>query len=103
MKKTLSAAIVAAALTLTAACGGGGGDRPTTDEISKALTGKNSVFGTAVPKKTADCIAKVFEESELSDKTLNAIVEGKKDYENKDDEKKLTGLSKDLTKCASAA
>lgn len=102
MRKTLSAAIVAAALTLTAACGGGD-SRPTTDEISKALTSMDSAPGAAVPQKAADCMAKVFEKSDLSDKTLNALVEGKKDYENKDDEKKLDGLKTDLVECASAS
>lgn len=103
MKKTLSIAIAAAAMTLTAACGGGGGDRPTTNEISKALTGDDSVLGTSVPKKAADCMAKVFEESKLSDKTLNALVEGDKDYENSDDTKVLTSLADDLGKCATAS
>lgn len=103
MKKTLSLAIAAAALTLTAACGGGGSDRPSADEISKALTGDDSVLGTSVPKKAADCMAKVFEESKLSDKTLNALIKGDKDYKNEDDTKVLTTLSTDLGKCATAS
>lgn len=103
MKKTLSAAIAAAALTLTAACGGGGGDRPTADEISKALTSEKSALGTAVPKKAADCIAKVFEESKLSDKTLRALIKGDKDYKNADDTKVLGEMTEEIGKCATAS
>lgn len=104
MKKTLSAAIVAAALTLTAACGGSdGGSRPSADEISKALSDKDSVLGTAVPKKAADCMAKVFEESKLSDKTLKALISGDKKYKNEDDTKVLSTMSTDLGKCATAS
>lgn len=102
MKKTLSAVMLTAALAMTAACGGGD-DRPTADELSKTLTGKNNVLGTEVPQKAADCMAKVLEESDLSDKTLNALVDADKDYKNKKDEKTLQKLTPELGKCATAA
>ena len=103
MKKTLTAAFVVAALSLTSACGGGG-DRPSKADVKEALTSKDNVFGTKIPEKTADCIAGVLVDSKASDKTLNAIVDGDKDYKGSDDEKKaLDGLQTDLTKCVSDA
>ncbi|MFI5427994.1 hypothetical protein [Aeromicrobium sp. UC242_57] len=48
-------------------------------------------------------MAKVFEESKLSDKTLNALVEGDKDYKNADDTKVLTELTPKLGECATAS
>lgn len=99
MKKTLSATFIVAALALSA-CGGDGGGRPTSDEVSKSLTGKDSVFGSSIPGSAADCVADALVKSKLSDKTLNAIVKGDKDYDgNEDDKKALTSLTADFTKC----
>ena len=99
MKKTLSAAFVVAALALTSACGGGG-DRPTKAEVKTAITSKDSVFGSAIPEKSADCVAGVLVDSDVSDKTLNAIVKSDDDYKgSKDDEKALTSLTKEFAKC----
>jgi len=101
MKKIVGAMCVAAALTLSAC--GGGGDRPTVDEVSKALTSKDNVLGTAIPKEAADCLAKAFVDSDLSNKTLNAIVEGDEDYKGSNKEKDaLNGVMSDLTKCMTA-
>ena len=99
MKKTLTATFVVAALALSA-CGGGGGGRPSTDEVSKALTSKNSVFGSTIPKKSADCVAKALVDSKLSDKTVRAIADGNKDYKGTDaDKKALSGLTTEFGKC----
>jgi hypothetical protein len=104
MKKTLTAVFAVAALSLTTACGGGGDDRPTQAELKKAITSKDSVFGASIPEKTADCIAAALEKSDVSDKTLNAIVEGDKDYKGSDDDKDaITDIQSDLTKCATSA
>jgi hypothetical protein len=103
MKKTLTAALVVAALSLTSACGGGG-DRPSKAEVKEAITSKDSVFGTSIPEKAADCIAGALVDSDVSDKTLQAIVDSDKDYKGSDKDKDaLNGLQSDLTKCATAA
>ena len=103
MKKTLTALFAVAALSLTSACGGGGDDRPTQAELKKAITSEDSVFGSSIPKSAADCIAGALEKSDISNKTLNAIVESDKDYKgSKDDEEALTSLQSDLTKCATS-
>lgn len=99
MKKSLTAALIVAALSLSA-CGGGGDDRPSKAELKKSLTSKDSVFGTAVPEKAADCVAGVLVDSDLSDKTLNAMVKGDKDYKGgKGEEKALLDLTTKFGKC----
>lgn len=96
MKKT-GLALIALALAFTTACGGN--DRPTQGEVSKSLTNKSSVLPTALPKKQADCVAKVLEESELSDKTLEALVAQDKGYKGTTEENKiLSGLSPKITR-----
>jgi hypothetical protein len=99
MKKSLTAAIIVAALSLTA-CGGGDA-RPTKAEVQKSLTSKDSVFGSTVPEKAADCVAGVLVDSDLSDKALKAIVDGDKGYDGSDkDQKALSGMTTDIGKCA---
>lgn len=99
MKKTMSAAFLVAALALTSACGGGD-ERPTKAEIKTAITSEDSVFGTAIPEKSADCVAEALVKSDVSDKTLDAIVESDEDYKgSKGDEKALKGLQADFAKC----
>lgn len=103
MKKTLSAAFIVAALALTSACGGGD-DRPTKAEVKTAITSEDSVFGTSIPEESADCVAGVLVDSDVSDKTLNAIVESDEDYKgSKDDEKALTSLTTEFAKCVTPA
>ncbi|MCD9198549.1 hypothetical protein [Aeromicrobium wangtongii] len=100
MKKTMSAAFLVAALALTSACGGSDDNRPTKAEVKTAITSEDSVFGTAIPEESADCVAGVLVDSDVSDKTLKAIVESDDDYKgSKDDEKALTGLSDEFAKC----
>lgn len=102
MKKSMSALFIVAALALTSACGGDdGGDRPTKAEVKKAITSDDSVFGTAIPSKAADCVAAALVDSKVSDKTLNAIVEGDEDYKGTDKDKDaLTDVSSKLGECA---
>jgi hypothetical protein len=103
MKKTMSAAFLVAAMALTSACGGGG-DRPSKDEVNTAIAKKDGPFGGAIPKGSEDCIATALVDSDISDKTLNALVENDTDYKSpKSDEKALTGLQKDITECATDA
>lgn len=104
MKKTLSAAFVVAALALTSACGGGGDDRPSKSEVKTAITSDDSVFGTSIPEASADCVADVLVDSDVSDKTLQAIVDSDENYKgSKDDEKALTSLTADFAKCVTPA
>jgi hypothetical protein len=76
MKKKLVAVAALAAVSLTA-CGGGG--RPSQDEISKAMKEQISKMsgGAALTDDQLDCFAKALEESDLSDDTLNKMVDGK--------------------------
>ncbi|AWB92862.1 hypothetical protein [Aeromicrobium chenweiae] len=102
MKKSLSTAMLVAALALTSACGGGD-DRPSKAEVKKSITSKDSVFGTSIPESAADCVSGVLVDSKLSDKTLNAIVEGDKDYKGpKKDQKALMDLTSKFSKCVAS-
>ena len=99
MKKSLTAALIVAALSLSA-CGGGDEGRPAKADVKKSLTSKDSVFGNTIPPEAADCVAGVLVDSDLSDKTLNAMVEGDEDYKGSDKDKKtLATLSSEFGKC----
>ena len=82
MKKALALTAAASMLVFTAACGGA--DRPSADELSKAFTADDAVV--PVPEDFADCVAEALVDSDISDDTLNAIVEQDADYEGSDDE-----------------
>jgi len=99
MKKSLTAALLVTALSLSA-CGGGGDDRPSKAEVKKSLTSKDSIFGSAIPAEAADCVAGILVDSDLSDKTLNALVEGDKDYKgSSSDTKALSSLTTKFADC----
>ena len=92
---------VAATVVLLAGCGGGGG-RPSVDEISQVLQDGGDIGGEdfSFPEDQADCVAKAFHESDLSDDALNAMVEKDNDYEPSDtDTKALTGIQSDVMTC----
>ncbi len=92
MKKTLTAVAVVAALSLSAC--GGGGDRPSKDEISKALQDND------MSKKQADCAADAILDSDLSDKALKALAEQDENFKpSKADKKAQEKATADLTKC----
>ncbi len=88
------------------ACGGGGSSRPSTEEISKSFqSGKASeVLGEgSLSADVADCMAKVLHDSDLSDKTLNALVDGDSDYEGSDDDATtLSELGTKMAECVSS-
>lgn len=94
---TRKLAIALAASVVLAGCGGGGGDdRPSVDEISNVLTEGGEIGGddVSIPEEQADCVAKAFHESELSDDALNAMVDKDEDYEASEaDEKVLSDIS----------
>lgn len=104
MNKKLGAALAVALLLATSACGGGG--RPSEDDVSKAF--QKGVNGTEtdgtkikLTKKQADCAAKVFVKSKVSDKALKAIVDGDKKFkESKKDDAALQKVLPELQKCA---
>lgn len=98
--KKFGITLIALGLASTAACGGS--SRPSADDLSKALTSKKSVIGTALTKTQADCASKILVDSKVSSETLNALVENNKDYEgSKSEGKKLTtAFSKVATECA---
>ncbi|UUZ61390.1 hypothetical protein [Nocardioides sp. B-3] len=86
---------LAATVVLLAGCGGGDG-RPSVDEISTVLSEGGEIGGEdfSIPEEQADCVAKAFHESDLSDDALNAMVDKDEDYEASDaDEKALTDIS----------
>ncbi len=99
MVKKLGATVAVALLLATSACGG---SRPSADELSKAMqkgvkTDKQTVKLT---KKQADCAAKIFVKSDISDDALKAIAERDDKYkESKKDRDALTKVSPDLAKC----
>lgn len=103
MTRKLGAAL-AAAVVLLAGCGGGGG-RPSVDEISSLLTEGGEIGGEEIsfPEAQADCIAKAFHDSDLSDEALNAMVEKDEDYEPSDaDTKAMTSVAGgDMVACMS--
>lgn len=82
MKKLLAVTAAVSVLAVTAACGGAG--RPSADELSAAFTSEDAVV--PVPEEYADCVAEALVDSDVSDDTLNAIVEQDEDYEGSEDE-----------------
>ncbi len=102
--RKLGAAVVLAMALATSACGSDG--PPTQDEIADglqksadAVLGEDSPLKT-IPKKVADCMAKVLTDSDLSSETLKAIAQGDKSLnEIKKDAATLAGLAPDLVKC----
>lgn len=106
----LAALILPATMSLAlGACGSSSSSgRPSTEDISDSLQhGKAaSLFdsGTALPATTADCMAKALHDSKLSDKTLQALVDGDKDYKgSKADATALSDLGSTMSSCVTAA
>jgi hypothetical protein len=96
MKKTLVAGAAVLALALSA-CGGGGG-RPSEDEIAKTMKDQISKLGGDSSMLTDDvvnCIAKKVHDSDLSDSTLNKMVDDKKG--SSDETSKATQVIADAT------
>lgn len=92
MKMTLCAALAAGLLALSGC--GETAERPTEAQVAKSLQDESSMFGGMVKGESADCFAKVLFESDLSDGTLKAIVEGDTSYRgDKKDEKVISDLT----------
>ena len=99
--KKFSVSMAALALLLTSACGGGGG-RPSEGDIADAIkSGDEKVTGIGkVGDKAADCIAKAFHGSKLSDEALRAMVDKDEKFKpSKEDEKAIKDVLPDMLKC----
>ena len=103
----IGATLALAALLVTTACGGSS-SRPSQDELSKALQkgGDSSILGNGgakVSKKSADCIAKVLEQSRISNRALQAIVDGRKGYTpSSADRNAAVGVASKIVTCLPA-
>lgn len=104
MRNKLGASVAVALLLAASACGGG---RPSESDLSKSMVKGFNVDGSGdvkLPKKTADCFAKILEKSGASDEFLTAIADNDKKYKvSKKDEKVLTGLNDEAAKCLKPA
>jgi hypothetical protein len=58
-------------------------------------------MGLGLDEKQSDCVAEAFHDSDVSDETLQAIVDNDEDYEgNADDEDALKSISTEsMTEC----
>ncbi|MFL6023235.1 MAG: hypothetical protein ACJ72O_07840 [Marmoricola sp.] len=105
--RKFGAVVALSVLLATTACGGGG-SRPSQDDLAQALTkgGKGSFLGedgSKVSTKAADCIAKLLEESNISDRALKAIIEANKTYiPSRRDEIAAVALRTKIVKCLPA-
>ena len=74
MVKKLGATVAVALLLATSACGGG---RPSEDELSTSMQKgvKTNDQTVKLTKEQADCAAKIFVKSDLSDEALQAIAD----------------------------
>jgi hypothetical protein len=99
MVKKLGATVAVALLLATSACGAG---RPSEEELSTAMQKgvKTDDQTVKLTKEQADCAAKIFVKSELSDEALQAITERDQTYkESKSDAAALEKIEDDLGAC----
>ena len=100
MVKKLGATLAVALLLATSACGEG---RPSADELSTAMQkGVKAQDRTVkLSKVQADCAAKIFVKSDLSDDALQAIADRDETFKaSKKDDAALKKISDDLGACA---
>ena len=98
MKKLMTAAAVSA-IVLTSACGAG---RPSVDDLSASILEQGESLG--ITEDSADCIAEKVHDSDISDDTLNKIVDGDIDVTStsavpQDDADAFEALTDDVTTC----
>lgn len=98
MKKLMTAAAVSI-IVVTSACGAG---RPSVDDLSASILKQGESLG--VTEESADCIAEKVHDSDISDDTLNKIVDGDIDVTGvsavpQDDADAFEALTDDVTTC----
>lgn len=98
MKKLMTAAAVSI-IVATSACGAG---RPSVDDLSASILKQGESLG--VTEESADCIAEKVHDSDISDDTLNKIVDGDIDVTGvsavpQDDADAFEALTDDVTTC----
>jgi hypothetical protein len=98
MRKKLGVSLAVALLLATSACGG----RPSVADVSKGLQGgfRSGGHNLKLTKQQADCAAKIFVKSKISDETLRAIADQNDNYKpSKKDGAVAEKISKDLAGC----
>lgn len=77
-------------VTLATACGGDGG-RPSVDDISGAMEDNAGDILGDMPEDSIDfdCLAEAYHDSDISDDTLQAMVDGDEDYDPSDKDTEL--------------
>ncbi|WP_229051278.1 hypothetical protein [Aeromicrobium sp. Leaf350] len=100
MKKLMTVAAVSL-IVITSACGAG---RPSVDDISASIS---DAAGDAATDEQADCLADLLHGSDISDDTLNKIVDGDIDVTGvaalpEDDAKEFESLGEDFAACLGA-
>ncbi|WP_229051276.1 hypothetical protein [Aeromicrobium sp. Leaf350] len=100
MKKLMAVAAISL-IAFTSACGAG---RPSVDDLSSAIQEQGDSLG--ITEEAADCIAEKVEASDISDDTLNKIVDGDVDVTGvasvpQDDADALDAITEDLATCIS--
>jgi len=99
MVKKLGATVAVALLLATSACGAG---RPSEGELSTAMQKgvKTNEQTVKLTKEQADCAAKIFVKSGLSDDALQAIADRDETYkESKKDAAAFEKIKTDLGEC----
>lgn len=102
MSRTVTRALLAlsllAAVGLASCSNGGGSSRPTASEIATVLTAGPDA---TMDREMAECYGRILTESDLSDATLRALVEGQEDYDPEDIESESAALVDAFTRAAS--
>lgn len=95
LRVPLSVLVLACLLGTAAGCGS---SRPDEADLTQALARPNALV--PVPKEAAPCVARVLEDSELSEGTLHAIVDDDaKRWVPAKDARILDGLDDEMSAC----
>jgi hypothetical protein len=106
MKQKLVALSAVLVLALSACGGGDGGGRPSQEDIAGALNDESGPFASvasAASDSMIDCMAKAIHDSDLSDESLQALVDGDEDFDGTDEDRDAAqAVASDMTACATA-
>jgi hypothetical protein len=102
--KNLALAVAGLALALSAC--GGDAERPSVDEIEKAMKQEDNVlnaFTIDAEDSVVTCMAEALHDSDVSNEALQAIVDNDEGYDgSSDDEKAIEDVTGDLLDCTVA-